>query len=827
MKLTLENFRCHVNAEFEFPLEGLVALSGQSGAGKSTILSAIVFCLYGKIPGKCKKPYTHGKKTTKVELYLPIPTESDETGQTDALSIVRTSKTRVIVTQNDVEYEDEAAQGIIESALGMNYEEFMAASYIVQRSNASVLSMTPTEQIKFIEILAACGPTVEEYKTLIKEKIRDVKEFTLKKQGELESLNLQLEETPEVEEPDVPEEIQNGIDPKEIRKELVKFEKQLQKVKLSISKVQKDIELNRTLEKEINESQQRIEKLKGEIDFYEDQILYLGVIATDQEINDLKSELKTAKKDLETFEKQAKFYSSILNMHEAIREHRKSVADRIKILEPDVLSEIELTKLEENLEMASNAAAEYENRRKIFEKAKSQKEEARKMIGIIFRKIREEFSTEEGYDPSIKTPLKMLTFLNFLLNEKKSISPKKIYTCPCCENKLHLEGDLDNDFLVQAVESERYEENVKDKIEKIYNFIKDIEKQKANFEVILDNPGDIKPDVSTVTKDFLKAKRIREEYDNLLSSDLSTVLIKMKERLEKEALLLELTTEEDEAAAFLENRLENRGDLVFHIETLTNDIFHKEEAIKQHQEHTKEIERRRHTIKNIVLPSEKEIGRIKALEKELSTQTQKLCTVNLEITNRRDVLDAVSEYEHYQDYIDQIAVLKKKIRRCERELKKLDSKLEGYHGLEAVSKEAEIMALEETVRSINEHARIYLDQMFEEQISVRLSCVKQLVSKKTTKLQMNTLIDYKNNNYQDIEELSGGERQRCDIAFLLAVSDMLGSRLLLLDECLNNLDASINTDILSFIRELCGNKLIIVISHEAVRGLFDMEIMVE
>ena len=33
-----------------------------------------------------------------------------------------------------------------------------------------------------------------------------------------------------------------------------------------------------------------------------------------------------------------------------------------------------------------------------------------------------------------------------------------------------------------------------------------------------------------------------------------------------------------------------------------------------------------------------------------------------------------------------------------------------------------------------------------------------------------------------VEELSGGERQRCDMAFLLAVNDMLGAKMILLDE---------------------------------------------
>ena len=49
MKLKLENFRCHKKAAFDFPNTGLVLLSGASGAGKTTIINAKTYALYGKL----------------------------------------------------------------------------------------------------------------------------------------------------------------------------------------------------------------------------------------------------------------------------------------------------------------------------------------------------------------------------------------------------------------------------------------------------------------------------------------------------------------------------------------------------------------------------------------------------------------------------------------------------------------------------------------------------------------------------------------------------------------------------------------------------------
>ena len=167
--------------------------------------------------------------------------------------------------------------------------------------------------------------------------------------------------------------------------------------------------------------------------------------------------------------------------------------------------------------------------------------------------------------------------------------------------------------------------------------------------------------------------------------------------------------------------------------------------------------------------------------------------------------------------------LRRKIENANNKYDDLEKQLEGFYGLEEAGKEAEIIALEETVKSINEHARIYLEQMFEDPILVRLECIKDN-GKKGIKLQLNTVVEYQGETYEDIEELSGGERQRCDMAYLLAVNDMLGSNILMLDECLNNLDSSINKEVLSLVRDMCGHKMIMVVSHEAVKGVFDSEV---
>jgi energy-coupling factor transporter ATP-binding protein EcfA2 len=61
------------------------------------------------------------------------------------------------------------------------------------------------------------------------------------------------------------------------------------------------------------------------------------------------------------------------------------------------------------------------------------------------------------------------------------------------------------------------------------------------------------------------------------------------------------------------------------------------------------------------------------------------------------------------------------------------------------------------------------------------------------------------------------------LAFLWAVNDIIGSNIILLDECFNNLHPEVNTKILTYIANspLFEGKQIIIISHEAIHGVFD------
>ena len=78
----------------------------------------------------------------------------------------------------------------------------------------------------------------------------------------------------------------------------------------------------------------------------------------------------------------------------------------------------------------------------------------------------------------------------------------------------------------------------------------------------------------------------------------------------------------------------------------------------------------------------------------------------------------------------------------------------------------------------------------------------------------------------DLYTLSGGELSRVILAFTLALADIFNTPMLLLDECTASLDQELTSIVFSAIRDNFNGKLILIIAHQVVNGLFDKTIQI-
>ena len=177
LKVTLNNFRSFESKSVELPSNGLFKLSGDSGKGKSSVLEAIAYALYGDDVTKNIRPLGKPKGLCSVEAVI------------GSLNVRRQKSPELLEVSDSVgNYQNEAAQGHVDNTLSMGYEQFMASSYVKQKMTDSLLTLAPAEMMRFIQKVAFGKEDPE----IIKQKINSLIKST---EGVLESNNKNIDFT--------------------------------------------------------------------------------------------------------------------------------------------------------------------------------------------------------------------------------------------------------------------------------------------------------------------------------------------------------------------------------------------------------------------------------------------------------------------------------------------------------------------------------------------------------------------------------------------------------------------------------------------------------
>ena len=154
LRIELREFRCWELLDVQIPIGRITAIVGRSGGGKTTLLQAIGWCLYGNI--RMVNP-THLEKA-KTRVVIEMPYNFD--GSDGILTINRQKNPgRFILSHAPVgtnlikTYEDKVAQSIIDDLFG-NYDVWMASCYIGQGCRNSFLTAPNTGKMEFLNSIA-------------------------------------------------------------------------------------------------------------------------------------------------------------------------------------------------------------------------------------------------------------------------------------------------------------------------------------------------------------------------------------------------------------------------------------------------------------------------------------------------------------------------------------------------------------------------------------------------------------------------------------------------------------------------------------------------
>lgn len=192
IKLELENFMSHSKSILDFNFNSAL-ISGENGAGKSTILEAIGFCLFGKSRQKSvadvvKRGTSQCKVTFQFKhddkVYKIIRSKHAKHGSLDDVSfyeLMPDGSERQIQGDTNTEINDKIKQ-IIRS----NYEVFSNTSYFMQNTFFEFVNGTSSSRQKLVSSLL----NLERWDEYMEEANAKLKDIT----KELDVLNLRLDD---------------------------------------------------------------------------------------------------------------------------------------------------------------------------------------------------------------------------------------------------------------------------------------------------------------------------------------------------------------------------------------------------------------------------------------------------------------------------------------------------------------------------------------------------------------------------------------------------------------------------------------------------------
>lgn len=825
MDIELVNFRCYRKANFTLPERGLIQLAGSNGKGKTTIFNSISYALYNRLKGR---PYSHGTKTCAVSVKI----------HSKDLLVKRCSSPNTLqVWYKDKKYEGESAQGVINNVLNMDNDEFWISSYFSHDLQGSVISMTSEKQSEFVEKLSLKNSPHREYLASCSEKISELQEEVIQQKGKCSSLKQSIKSISKL----LPEAPPNVPEMEDVKSRKSELQTLLSRAQAKVEKLQLRYEKLKETESKTVEARAERDTLKLKISHYSQLISNIGGVLTEDDAAQLERDIELLEQRLHVCEllKKRKTFRKLVRDYEKDQNPVKQEIDELAELTADV-DEKEL------VEEIKALRSEYQSRVGSEGAEKARYEDAKREISAVKKELKQMFKGAARLQKPSSFPKfisreigKTKKRLDADSNRREKLSSRRVssLTCPNCEISLTLaDGQLD---MVSSESDEEDEESVDERLMELNMSI-------ASSEAILQNLNLLESDVKRLLPSLskrpsskktpfdysqieekealLQSVRTLEERRNLLKTP--PYILKAKKEIKKITKSIPDGVEpvEDSVAASeeistmadtLERSLNAAGSLSVYKREI-NKLNRRLDVLEKHLGCRRV---RKGEAASELETSEKVLDRLETVRVKVHQFESELLSL------KKDEI-AIKEYEAYVNSKKKIKGLTSKSTVANEELENLETRLEGFKGLKKSIKEAMIVAMTDTIVRINYHAAIHLEKLFDIPISFKLTGLTTTQKGKTS-LKMSSNILYNGEEYQSIDEMSRGERQRCNLSFLLAVNDMIGSKFLMLDECLNSMDVSAKREVLDVLEDMGGERLILLASHEAVQGVFNNVINVD
>jgi exonuclease SbcC len=247
-RVRLRNFTCHSNTDLQLP-EGLLVFIGRNGAGKSSVVDAITYALYGEHSRDDNANLVRdGSTGGAVELEFSfngrlyrVVREFDSVGKLIHSFMTEDGKPVVVGERK----KEESVTSRITSLLGLSYERMKSAVVIQQGELDKILESSSKTLKELFDELLGLSKLDEAYN-----KMRDViKRFEEKIRENMKNMNMNY-----------------GVgDAERVAAEIEEKEKDLDKLRAEVGKLELEVE---SLKRELKEVSEKLGKLRKAKELY-------------------------------------------------------------------------------------------------------------------------------------------------------------------------------------------------------------------------------------------------------------------------------------------------------------------------------------------------------------------------------------------------------------------------------------------------------------------------------------------------------------------------------------------------------------------------------
>ncbi|HEY5729711.1 MAG TPA: SMC family ATPase [Anaerolineales bacterium] len=765
--------------ELDFDTFDLACISGHNGAGKSSLLDAFTWSLFGEARGKSSDIINLNADVKAAEVALTFRHEGNTYRVQRTLPRTKSTVLEFQVKSGDewkplTEKTTRDTQARIEQTLRLDYETFVNASFFLQGKADQFTQQNATKRKEVLSNILGLEAW-EEYKNRTAEKRKTIEREVDEIDGRISEIDTELgeEETRKARLAELETNLK-GLTSARAAQESV-----LENIKKNTALLDEQRKLTSTLQAGLERSRTALTGLETRLTSKEsDHASYSDLVNRAKDIESNYNEWQMTRKELEEWEKTA----SQFREHEKERAPllEKIAAEKAKLEEEKRSLMIDeeavgdqqkaISELQKDIERSGKSLKDAEAKVTERQELEAQRNEARERLAVM--KVENETLKVE---------------MNQLKERIEALKSADGATCPLCGQELsekHRKSTLKQLEADGKEKGDQYRANT-DEAKSISKQITDLESQIAKLSSAENERVKFASEVSQLTE--------RIETLQGLAKDWETTGKKRLKEVDKHLESGRYANDEQKQLAKLDKGLAKLGyDASAHDEARKkeNEMRSVDEeygTLKSAKEVSKQIE---DEIANLEAEIENRRSEIINLEAEYQTAKSNLESAEAQSPNledaerelfrlREDENKVRSELGGAQQRVDILSTQRTRKKDFEKEREEFQKQIARHKTLERAFGKDGVPALliEQALPQIEEKANDLLDRLSDGQMSIRFVTQAEYKDKKREDLKETLDIQISDSaGIRNYEMYSGGEAFRVNFALRLALSEILAQR---------------------------------------------------